>query len=558
MYNRYQFDSTPIMNKKVNSFNTSHSLNTTMKIGRWTPIDWDIVMPGQTTKIKINGKVRMTTSKYPTMDRAYIDFCAFWVPFRLVYKDYKEWLAQENFSDPFVEKEYTIPTIQAPLDNNKWDTGSVADYLGLPTEQINNDKVIRLPINAFSLCWNEWCRSQQLQKPIDIPDDKTVNAIGTHIKNTEQAYVTDTALGGILPPATKLHDYFTSALPRPQFGEPVPFGLLEDAVVDVGSASIQTKNTVVPMIWTDINNNPLNITEARALGYTPLGPKTTFVTYPNMEINATNLDVKPGNLIAKTKDIKAGNITQLRQSIMEQQYAEKRLIYGGRMQDYIKGMYGVETNPNIIDIPELLSTKRTNIAMQQVVQSSATQGTGQDIQPLGEVSGLSNTDSDYITFEKSFQEHGIIMIMATIRYRHSYSQGIDKKWKRTKIEDYYNEVFANKSEQPVMRSEIYAGMNDAVFGYQEPWAEERVRQNKITGQMRPNIQNSQGLYWTYGDNYAKAPILSAEWIEEDPSNMIRTFALQEELADPFKVDLWIEQHDLKPVPIYGVPGLDRI
>lgn len=558
MYNRYQFDVTPTMNKKVNSFDTSHSLNTTMKIGKWTPIDWDIVMPGQTTKIKINGKVRMTTSKYPTMDRAYIDFCAFWVPFRLVYKDYKEWLAQENFADPFVEKEYTIPTIQAPTDNDKWDTGSVADYLGLPTEQVNNHKVIRIPMNAFSLCWNEWCRSQQLQKPIDIPDDNTVNIIGKHIQYTQQSYVTDTALGGILPPSAKLHDYFTSALPAPQFGEPVPFGLLEDAVVDVGSASIQTKNTVIPMIWTDTNNNPLEISGSRALGYSTIGPKTTFVKYPNMEINSTNLDVKPGNLIAKTKDIKAGNITQLRQAIMEQQYAEKRLIYGGRMQDYIKGMYGVETNPNIIDIPELLSTKRTNISMQQVVQSSATTGTGSDLQTLGEVSGLSNTDSQYITFEKSFQEHGIIMIMATIRYRHSYSQGIDKKWKRTKIEDYYNEIFANKSEQPVMQSEIYATYNDKIFGYQEPWAEERVRQNKITGQMRPNIQNSQGLYWTYGDNYNKAPILSNEWIEEDPTNMSRTFALQEELADPFKVDLWIEQHDLKPVPIYGVPGLDRV
>lgn len=148
--------------------------------------------------------------------------------------------------------------------------------------------------------------------------------------------------------------------------------------------------------------------------------------------------------------------------------------------------------------------------------------------------------------------------MATIRYRHSYSQGIDKKWTRTKIEDYYNEVFANKSEQPVMRSEIYAEYNDKIFGYQEPWAEERVRHNKLTGQMRPYVQNSQGLYWTYGDNYSKAPILSAEWIEEDPGNMSRTFALQEEIADPFKVDLWIEQHDLKPVPIYGVPGLDRV
>lgn len=568
MYNRYQFDSTPQMTEKVNSFDTSHSLNTTMKVGLWTPIDWDIVMPGQTTKIKINGKIRMTTSKYPAMDRAYVDFAAFWVPLRLIYKNYKEWLAQENFDDPFVEKEYSIPTITAPSDTKKWDTGSVADYLHLPTEMVTDQEVIRLPMNAFSLCWNEWCRSQQLQKPIDIPDDTTQNIAGQHIGTAANDYVTKTALGGNLPPSAKLHDYFTSALPAPQFGEAVTFGALQDADVITGNIVTKKNQNYEVLKWWDKDQDAIlqgNMVGTSYLAFNPETPEndgewyTTALT-PTKESPKYGSAVIPANLVAKTSEVSAINIAQLRQAIMEQQYAEKRLIYGGRMQDYIKGMYGVETNPNVIDIPELLSAKRTNISMQQVVQSSATTGTGQDIQPLGEVSGMSNTDGEYITFEKSFQEHGIIMVMATIRYRHSYSQGIDKKWTRTKIEDYYNPVFANKSEQPVSSMELYATnkAQASIFGYQEPWAEERTRHNIMTGQMRPYIQNSQGLYWTYGDNYSAKPTLSPEWIKEDKTNLERTLALQESLADPFKVDLWIEQHDLKPVPIYGVPGLDRV
>jgi len=60
--------------------------------------------------------------------------------------------------------------------------------------------------------------------------------------------------------------------------------------------------------------------------------------------------------------------------------------------------------------------------------------------------------------------------MATIRYEHSYQQGIPKQYLRKTELDFYNPILANVGEQPIKNAEIYATgtiADEENFGYKE-------------------------------------------------------------------------------------------
>ena len=69
---------------------------TTFDSGKLIPIFVDEVLPGDTFKMDVSQVVRMTTPIYPTMDNAFLDVEFFFVPNRLIWDHWKEFMGENN------------------------------------------------------------------------------------------------------------------------------------------------------------------------------------------------------------------------------------------------------------------------------------------------------------------------------------------------------------------------------------------------------------------------------------------------------------------------------
>lgn len=70
----------------------------------------------------------------------------------------------------------------------------------------------------------------------------------------------------------------------------------------------------------------------------------------------------------------------------------------------------------------------------------------------------------------------------------------------------------------------------------------------------------QGLdMYHYADNYASLPKLSVDWLREDKSNIDRTLVIKSSSGTPqFQSDFYFEVKHERPMPVFSVPGIDRI
>lgn len=131
-------------------------------------------------------------------------------------------------------------------------------------------------------------------------------------------------------------------------------------------------------------------------------------------------------------------------------------------------------------------------------------------------------------------------------------------WSRSEKYDYYWPEFAHLGEQAVLNKEIYmqgTADDEKAFGYQEAYAEYRYKPNRVAGKFRSNAEQPLDS-WHYADYYSKLPTLSQDWLASDKANINRTLAVQNQ--PQFIVDMLITNESVRPMPVYGTPGLTKL
>ena len=99
--------------------------------------------------------------------------------------------------------------------------------------------------------------------------------------------------------------------------------------------------------------------------------------------------------------------------------------------------------------------------------------------------------------------------------------------------------------------------DDEIFGFQEYGSSYRYYPDTVVSELRPNYSQTLDA-WHYGDNYNSLPVLGSTWIQEDKSNVDRTLAVSSGLADQMLGDFFFKPTYVLPMPIYSLPGLDKI
>lgn len=158
----YNFAQNPQVGVSRSRFQRNSDSKTTFNTGDLIPIYLDEVLPGDTHQVDVACVMRMATPIFPVMDNAFCDFYFFFVPNRLLWEHWKEFMGENKETAWTPKTEYSVPQVTAPAGG--WEEGTLADYLGLPTK-VEGISVSALPGRAYGLIYNEWFRNQNVTQP---------------------------------------------------------------------------------------------------------------------------------------------------------------------------------------------------------------------------------------------------------------------------------------------------------------------------------------------------------------------------------------------------------
>lgn len=559
--NERHFNQIPEMRASRTRFNRDQTILTTFDSGKLIPFYVDEVLPGDTFNVDTSAIIRMTTPKYPVMDDAFIDFYYFYCPNRILWDNFKYFMGEVESTPWMPTKNYEVPQITILKNGANPKTkypleGSILDYMGVPTKVSGTFKVNALPIRAYVMIWNEFFRDENVgNKAVFKTTDGGETYSETEETNLEKI-LQNAITGGRCLPVNKFHDYFTSCLPYPQRGPEVMLPMEGNAQVNLyNEDTLKTKlgndkriylnsnvlgnNTGEPYIvnWPGAtgNQNPAYITGAK----TSQGPE--------------KVDAYLG---ADLSNITAATINDLRKAVAVQQYYEALARGGSRYREQVQALWDVVISDKTVQIPEYLGGGRYRVNMNQIVQTSGQQSNTDT--PIGETGAMSVTPVNESSFTKSFEEHGFVIGVCCVRHNHSYQQGLERFWSRTDRLDYYVPQFANLGEQPVKKKEIMLTGNETdeeTFGYQEAWADYRMKPNRVSGKMRSNAEGTLD-FWHYADNYSEVPTLSQKWMSEGKEEIARTLIAQKE--PQFFGAIRVANKTTRRMPLYSVPGLYKL
>lgn len=558
--NERHFLQIPEMHASRTRFNRDQTILTTFDAGKLIPFFVDEVLPGDTFQIDTTAIIRMTTPKYPVMDNAYIDLYYFYAPNRILWDDFKHFMGEVEETPWMPTVAYKVPqikingTTEKPAPNEK----SILDYMGVPTKIKKPFTINALPIRAYVKIWNEFFRDENVDNAAVLKSDNKDVTYNFDEEATEtlEKDLKNAVLGGNLLPVNKYHDYFTSCMPYPQRGPEINLPMSGNA----------------PIYWADGTNNPLVIADLENTGIWKngtggylyrTGNEIMTQDYENITEKARavlgtfNGSVKLGErMTADLSDVTAATINDLRNAVAVQQYYEALARGGTRYREQVRALWDVTISDKTVQIPEYLGGGRYMVNVNQIIQTSGQQ-TATDT-PIGETGAVSVTPINESSFTKSFEEHGFVIGVACVRHNRSYQQGLERFWSRRDRLDYYVPQFANLGEQPVKKKEIMLtgdATDEETFGYQEAWADYRMKPNRVCGLMRSNATGTLD-FWHYADNYNTVPTLSQEWMAEGKTEIARTLIVQDE--PQFFGAVRVANKTTRRMPLYSVPGLYKL
>jgi len=520
---QHDFARIPSPSISRSSFDRSNGFKTTFNGSELFPIFYDEALPGDSFKLNASFFARLNTPIVPIMDNMHFDTFFFEVPVRQVWANWKKFNGEQQ--SPGDSTDYMIPQLPTPAGG--WKVGSLGDYFGLPLDI--EYETSALPFRAYNKIWHEWFRDQNLQLGLfdhqsDGPDDP--------------------ASYNILPRG-KRHDYFTSALPWPQKS-------------DSGSVSIPL-GTTAPIIR-EANAPAWHVYDAGA-GTQPAANEGAGIVNTGGGVfghennpQAWSLDPN-GGIYADLTEATAATINQLRQSIAVQRLFEKDARGGTRYIEVIKSHFGV-TSPDLrLQRPGYLGGGSTPINISPVAQTQASSET--TATPQANLAAIGTLSASGHGFTKSFTEHTIIIGLASVRADLTYQRGIERSWSRKTRFDFYWPELATIGEQEILNKEIFAqgtAADDEVFGYQERFAEYRYKPSLITGKFRSTDPQTLD-YWHLSQDFETLPLLGDAFIQDNPP-IDRVVATPDE--PQFKLDAYFNLKCARPMPMYGIPGLDKL
>lgn len=607
-----RFSAAPMSEVEFSRMSPVCSVLTTFNGGDIVPFFYQEVLPHSTISVDLDYVIRQTTLVHPVMGDLISDVFAVWIPNRVLNESWVNTMG-ENTSGTWVAPEVNLaPLYDDPTGSVQIPVHSVADYYGFPTQEPIHGSVLcqcnDLKFRGYVEAYNTLFRSQSYQPPLSysklnvyngfllsrgsnvplkpgggpggflsVPDGTKADgsfAEGAIVKtlygdgSTASEYLSLPArltnFSALDKPlkACKLHDYFTSALPSPQKGAEVYFGIGDTAPVTIDTAATMSDFPSGNYLKLSQLNNSIfsslgvySKTAPNASGYVTAHSGGAAPTGDVSLISGSNLKG-----VADLSQATGISINELRTAIATQQVYETLARGGSRYcSEMLASFFGVESDTPFVDRPILLGRVRRSIDTYQVAQTSPTSSDS----PQGTLAAYSYTKNGGHIFQRTFIEHGYIHYFVVVRQaQNTYTSYFAPDNFRRSNFDFYLPQLANISEQPIRLATLNPFRADSMekaLGFQEAWAEYRYEPDRVSGQFRSGINGSLDS-WTLADDYdSDFTHINADWIVSNAEEVInRTVATTSEIAPQFKGQFVLRIDKQIPMPTYSVPGLDSI
>lgn len=465
---------------KRNKHSLSHYVLSTFDMGQLVPVGHFEVLPGDSVRMSTSALIRVSPLLTPVMHPVSVRIHHWFVPFRIMWDGWEDFITG---ADPELE----LPVFGTGEGEVK---GGLLDYLGIPplTGAIN---YVPWPVVAYNKIYNEFYRDQDLQTPVG---DDIEGSLNTNILNVAWE-----------------KDYFTSARPWTQKGG--------DVTLPLGGTAPVVPESGLPPTFLLGTSTPQSLAYSNGVqGVDWEGPT------PSSDGSATWANPR---LEADLSEATAVAVNDVRLAFALQRYQEARAQYGSRYTEYLRYL-GVRSSDARLQRPEYLGGGKATIAFSEVLRTGNSDDAVEE-GVVGEMKGHGISAVRSRRWVRFFEEHGVVIALASVRPRSMYATGVHREWlKRTK-EDYWQRELELIGQQEVYEQELYgAGSASAVFGYQDRYSEYRHRQSYVTGDFRDTLAD-----WHLARIFETPPTLNSDFVRCVPSKRIHAEQTQDVLWSMF-------------------------
>lgn len=542
-------------------FDMSHENFFSSKCGTLTPALIDTLLPGDKIDLSAIANVQLPPFASDFFGRIEFKMEAFFVPFRLLYGGWKEFITipvdfrGSNLPESTVatskqvsnvvlpkisvtESSSTDPSTGAIKFSDWLGAGSLADFLGYKVDpstiQANTTPTLEInimPFLAYHKVWDDWYRDSRL--------------VSSCFAKYNQGYA------GALANSVSFLPFVTFY------------------------SSSNTSNSVVSNLWfynanyVSNGNNPANRPFLLSLRQRSFAKDyfTNATPQPqagNQQSVGFTVNTSTGNGSFSIQSLRAANSIQT--------WLERNNLAGNRYPDQIKANFGVYPADGITDRCIYLGRVNTPVYAKSVYQTAPSNSgsnvatiTQNPLESQGATFGApQGVRSGTFCNNYTVTEHGYLFVMASLVPTAFYSTGIDRYFYDTKVTDFGWPLLQGTGDQQIYKTEL---INDPwnltgglvyPFGYSQKYSHFKFKNDQIHGLLRDgqNLQ-SFALQRSFSNTVAGTAPSVGYLFNEIPTNFLdQISAVSSTQSDyGYWADVYFKYYKVSTLSAYSIPTL---